>query len=205
MYDLTNTIETTKSNLAFHRRMVKFYFILLVLVVGGYASIEVMSEIRNYELTSRLASLLRNAPSRIEINVTGAAKYLIPSDTTLEISPDAVKDFTNAKISISLPLLTVTILLIVAIYGLLRHHLRRINLAEDRIFFLERLVPIITNGAFDKDILDIWVGKGKETSESFAITQSQDEPPLHPGYEILEKSIDMLSDIKKSVGTRFKS
>ncbi|CAM5477490.1 hypothetical protein TMEC54S_03812 [Thauera mechernichensis] len=207
MSDFSQTIETTKSNLIFHRKMVHCYFALLVITVFSYAAIEITADLRNHELASKLASALRNVPSTIDIKLDGAPRYLdFPSDATVEISADSIKKFTNSNVSISLPLLTVNLFLIAAIYGLLRHHLRRVNLAEDRIFFLERLVPIMGNDVpLNKEVLDMWLGNEVNKANGNEVATSKDEPPIHPGYEILEKSIDMLSDIKKSVGSKFKS
>lgn len=188
--------------------MAAIYFVLLIFVTVGYAAIEIMSETRNYELSSNLALALKNAPSQINIKIDSprSMEHIMAFPDSIDISTETIRQMTNSNVTISVPLLVVTLFLIFAIYGLLRHHLRRINAAEDRIYFLERIVPVLGSPGFnDKDTISLFLGLSEKGTETPLHPANSEEPPLHPGFEILEKSIDMLSDINKSVRSKFKS
>lgn len=200
MNEIYKSIETTKKNLEYHRRMSLIYLLMLVAIVASYILIEVLSTVYENTAMNSFASALKNTsiPEHISIKVDQPKDFNLPDDLEIDLT-DAYSSVSAIKIS--LPSLIVTLFLIFAVFGFMRHHLRRVSLAEDRLFFLERIAPILmTDGVMNSNALSTWVGASTDIQ-----TKDSVEPSFHPGFEVLEKSIDMLSSIKNDVKKKYKN
>ena len=196
MNEIYNSIKTTKLNLLFHRRMTLTYFFVLIIIFIAFITLEILTKKYETDAIIKVATALQNAPTNISLKINSPEKLNNFFPESIDI--DNLSEISNSKISITLPILVITVFLIFAIYGFLRHHLKRISIAEDRLYFLEKIAPLLENEKYNnKEIIEAWIGYERDSTQ-----KSSNTPSFHPGQEILENSIDMLSSIKDKVSKR---
>ena len=168
MEALNESIAEIKDALSFHRKRARAYLIMLWVIAfllflggllfGGYI----------LQVLQTLAVAVVQGP-------------VAPNNPVK--APDLVKIATENNLGyIMLSGFTLTLFTIV---GLMRHHVKRIVLAEDRLFYLRKIRALYnTESGFHPDAVKS-LAAVKESQSSGLV--------VNPGYDLIEKSIQALS------------
>lgn len=199
MSNLQNSIDTLQSHLLFHRRKVQQYFWLLcTLVFLSFGSVIALNQI-SADAAVAFASEISKASHEV-IQLKDNRRTYSPSIEMDLQAADLMDNASQDAYKSEYVYFGSIVLLVIAILGLIRHHLRRVSITEDRLFNIEKIHAIlIEEKAYDPALVSVILGLSDHANE-----QSHNEPSLYPSQEILERSIDALSDISKIVGKRIK-
>lgn len=197
---LQNNIETLQSHLLFHRQKVQQYFLFLcalaLLSFGTATAFKLISVSATQSLATALSKASRTA---LLLKDKGSNQQPVAIEVS-NLSDLDEKSTENVEFRSEYVYVVSVALLILAILGLIRHHLRRVSIAEDRLFHIEKIHSILSaDKPFDPTLISAILGNINHDGDMNSF-----EPSLLPSQEILERSINALSDISKIVTKRIK-
>lgn len=165
---LNEAIAEIKDALSFHRRRARAYLIMLwviavLLFVGGLL-------FGGY--------LLQVLQTLVVTVIQGPAA----PDNPVK-APDLAK--IALENNLGYIMLSGFVLVLFTVVGLMRHHIKRIVIAEDRLFYIRKICALYNSeSGFHPDAIKS-LSEAKESQSS--------ELVVNPGYDLIEKSIQALS------------
>ncbi|EJL6293252.1 hypothetical protein RKK48_003597 [Vibrio cholerae] len=193
MIDITKAIQSTRDSLKHHRKMALIHLLFLVSIILSFIALQVYESMRFSSIWHEAINAAKNGliPQSIDVNLVGADKLGVPDSIFIDLS--YLEDM--AQITISLPILIITVFAIFAIYGFMRHHLKMASVNEERLFFIEKVSYVLNSiENIDQKVIASWIINEKPNYDA-----TKDVPNFYPGFEALDKSIDMIAAIKNDL------